>query len=99
MQIQVTAPSRRAAPAANASLAPLPAIVSGQGGVGETGDRVWGVAGIGNDREVQCSVSAGDLVRIGTVVKDRRTVQDIEEESRQCKRRRGLGSGGGAGDR
>jgi len=29
----------------------------------------------------------GDLVRIGTVVKDRRTVQDIEEESR--KRRRG----------
>eukprot|EP00752_Nemacystus_decipiens_P012662 g11216.t1 len=30
---------------------------------------------------------SGDLVRIGTVVKDRRTVQDIEEESR--KRRRG----------
>lgn len=29
----------------------------------------------------------GDLVQIGTVVKDRRTVQDIEEESR--KRRRG----------
>ncbi|CAM9883227.1 unnamed protein product [Pylaiella littoralis] len=32
--------------------------------------------------------SAGDLVRIGTIVKDRRTVQDIEEESR--KRRRGF---------
>ncbi|CAM9964727.1 unnamed protein product [Scytosiphon promiscuus] len=32
-------------------------------------------------------VEGGDLVRIGTVVKDRRTVQDIEEESR--KRRRG----------
>eukprot|EP00903_Cladosiphon_okamuranus_P018807 g17300.t1 len=33
------------------------------------------------------AAAAGDLVRIGTVVKDRRTVQDIEEESR--KRRRG----------
>lgn len=33
------------------------------------------------------AAGAGDLVRIGTVVKDRRTVQDIEEESR--KRRRG----------
>lgn len=32
-------------------------------------------------------VASADLVRIGTVVKDRRTVQDIEEESRKRHRR------------
>lgn len=40
---------------------------------------------------------AADLVRIGTVVKDRRTVQDIEEETRQAKRRRVNGDIGADG--
>ena len=29
---------------------------------------------------------AGDLVRIGTIVKDRRTVQEIEQDSRKRRR-------------
>lgn len=39
--------------------------------------------------------SAPDLVRIGTVVKDRRSVQDIEE-ARKAKRRKGLGDEDGS---
>ncbi|CAN0030742.1 unnamed protein product [Ectocarpus fasciculatus] len=56
----------------SASAAPMPAL-GGSGGGGSN-------AGGGGE------VGSADLVRIGTVVKDRRTVQDIEEESRKRRR-------------
>ncbi|CAM9522702.1 unnamed protein product [Ectocarpus sp. 4 AP-2014] len=59
--------------ASSVSAAPMPAL-GGSAGGGTN-------AGGGGD------VGSADLVRIGTVVKDRRTVQDIEEESRKRRRR------------
>ncbi|CAM9410868.1 unnamed protein product [Ectocarpus sp. 8 AP-2014] len=59
--------------ASSVSAAPMPAL----GGSADGGAN----AGGGGD------VGSADLVRIGTVVKDRRTVQDIEEESRKRRRR------------
>lgn len=75
-QVHIGLARNMASSSSSASAAPMPALGSGSGG-GSGG----GGAGGGNG-------SAGDLVRIGTIVKDRRTVQDIEEESR--KRRRGF---------
>ena len=70
------------------SAAPMPAILSGgKKGVGGDGSGSVGGAGMGGGGRGGQGPGAGDLVRIGTVVKDRRTVQDLEESRR--KRHRG----------
>lgn len=96
-QIIVSAPSRKS-PLPTASLAPMPSIGGGRKGAvaargaGGTGADAGG-SGQGGDHGANSDegpVREVDLVRIGTIVKDRRTVQDIEEEARQSKRRRGF---------
>ncbi|CAM9195980.1 unnamed protein product [Sphacelaria rigidula] len=96
-EIIVSAPSRKS-PLPTASLAPMPSIGGGRKGAvaargaGGTGADAGG-SGQGGDHGANSDegpVREVDLVRIGTIVRDRRTVQDIEEEARQSKRRRGF---------
>ncbi|CAN0455531.1 unnamed protein product, partial [Laminaria digitata] len=92
--------SGRMAAASTASVAPMPAILpggrnnfgggggdGGSGGGGAGGGGGGGVGGAGGGGRGGEGPGAGDLVRIGTVVKDRRTVQDLEEENRRKRQR------------
>lgn len=88
-QIHVPTLSRKSPPPA-ASLAPLPAIVGAVRGGGGGGAGAGAGVDVATGHGGEGPVRAADLVRIGTVVKDRRTVQDIEEDARQSKRRRGF---------